>query len=98
MPYHTAVFTSNAKLTFSAILVSFSEFKGIGSVTGIAHLGNIFGPSKTNWQLLLQMQWAHPRASAAPAGKVMGLGNVIGSYHCKSNGPILEHWQHLPEK
>jgi hypothetical protein len=46
MPYHTAVFTSNAKLTFSAILVSFSEFKGIGSVTGISPLGNIFGPSK----------------------------------------------------
>jgi hypothetical protein len=69
MPCHTAVFTSNAKLTFSATLVSFSEFKGIGSATGIAPLGNIFGPSKTNWQLLLQMQWAHPRALVAPAGK-----------------------------
>jgi hypothetical protein len=98
MSYHIAVFTGNAKLTFSAILVPFSEFKGIGSATCIALLGNIFGPSKTNWQLLLKMQWAHPRASAAPAGKVMGLGNAIGSCHHKCNRPILGHQQQLPEK
>src|SRR6267154_2785072 len=55
------------------------------------------GPKRSHWQQLLQMQWTHPRASAAPLRKAMGPNEAIGDSCSKCSGPILGHRQ-LAEK
>ena len=55
------------------------------------------GPIRSHQQQLLQLQWAHMRASGGAAKKVMGPYEAIGNSCCNCNGPIWGHQEELPK-